>query len=127
MMVSVVVPVYNVAQYVWDCLWSVGQQDYTDIECLIIEDHSTDKSMGVVRKFVEQYHGNVEFRIISLPVNRGLSEARNIGIENSKGDFIFFSEAGIVPITSLIAFSRTFDLMSPTATTDISSGRYHFL
>lgn len=90
MMVSVVVPVYNVAQYVWDCLWSVGQQDYTDIECLIIEDHSTDKSMGVVRKFVEQYHGNVEFRIISLPVNRGLSEARNIGIENSKGDFIFF-------------------------------------
>lgn len=90
MMVSVVVPVYNVAQYVWDCLWSVGQQDYTDIECLIIDDHSTDNSMGVVCEFVEQYHGNVAFRIISQPVNRGLSEARNKGIENAKGEFIYF-------------------------------------
>ena len=90
MKISVVVPVYNVAPYVWDCLWSVAQQDYPDMECLIIDDCSTDGSMAVVHDFLAQYKGHVAFRVISQPENRGLSEARNIGLEHSAGDFVYF-------------------------------------
>jgi glycosyltransferase involved in cell wall biosynthesis len=93
MKISVVVPVYNVAPYVWDCLWSVGQQDYPDMECLIIDDCSTDGSMAVVHDFLAQYKGHVAFRVISQPENRGLSEARNIGLEHSAGDFVYFLDS----------------------------------
>ena len=93
MKISVVVPVYNVAQYVWDCLWSVGQQDYLDIECLIIDDCSTDGSMDVVHDYLAQYKGHVEFRVISQPENRGLSEARNMGVDNSTGDYVYFLDS----------------------------------
>lgn len=92
-LVSVVIPVYNVRQYVRDCLESVARQTYSNVECLIIDDCSTDDSMSIVSDFLNQYKGHILFRVINHPRNLGLSKARNTGINNIKGDFIYFLDS----------------------------------
>lgn len=90
MLVSVVVPVYNVGSYIEACLASVGRQTYNNVECLVVDDCGADDSMIRVKKFVDSYQGTVSFRIISHRQNAGLSVSRNTGMNFAKGDFIYF-------------------------------------
>ena len=93
--ISIVIPVYNVEQYVQRCLESVIAQDKAeaDIECLIIDDGSPDKSMSIVRQTIESYNGPIEFVLLNHEKNRGLSAARNTGIHHAKGDYILFIDS----------------------------------
>lgn len=88
-LVSVVVPVYNVEKYVGECLQSLIEQTYINIEIIIVIDGSTDKS----EKICEEY-GKEDGRIrIIKQENKGLSEARNTGIDNAKGEYITFVDS----------------------------------
>lgn len=79
-MISVIIPVYNVEQYIVRCLRSVTKQDFVrDMECIIVDDCSTDDSMQLVLDFVKEYQGPILFRTVHHKVNRGLSAARNSG------------------------------------------------
>jgi len=86
---SFIIPVYNVEQYLRDCLNSVLVQTYPDYEVICVNDGSTDGSMAILEEYQQKYH---QIIIISQP-NKGLSGARNAGIRASKGDYIFFLDS----------------------------------
>lgn len=85
-LISIVVPVYNVAPYLNLCLESVANQTYTHFEVLLINDGSRDNSKDICLEFVER---DKRFKYIEQQ-NAGLSAARNTGILNAKGEFITF-------------------------------------
>lgn len=94
MSISVIIPVYNVASYIEECIRSVMSQTYDgDLECLIVDDCGQDESIDIARKVVEEYNGPFSFRFIHHDKNKGLSVSRNTGIENSKGEYIYFLDA----------------------------------
>lgn len=92
---SIIIPIYNVEAYVEHCIESIFAQDSAEaeIECLIIDDCSPDGSMAIVRRMVEAYKGPITFRMLTHERNRGLSAARNTGIENATGDYILFIDS----------------------------------
>lgn len=93
--ISVIVPVYNVERYVEECLRSVMAQEAPNInlECIVVNDCGSDRSMDVVRKTIENYTGPVEFKLLAHEKNRGLSAARNTGIKAAKGEYVTFLDS----------------------------------
>ena len=83
-LISVIVPCYNQAQYLDECLQSVLDQTYTDWECIIVNDGSPDNTEQIAKNWVEK---DARFRYLSKE-NGGLSSARNAGIEIAKGEWI---------------------------------------
>lgn len=88
-LVSIIIPVYNVAPYLRRCLDSVTAQTYQNLEVLLIDDGSTDESSTICDKYASRY---VNIRVIHKP-NGGVSSARNLGIIESKGDYITFIDS----------------------------------
>lgn len=92
--VSIIVPVYNVEPYIKECFDSVASQTYCGpLECIFVDDCGTDDSMGVLGSCIEAYKGNIEFRVVHHEKNRGLSAARNTGIGEAKGDYVYFLDS----------------------------------
>ena len=87
--VSVIVPVYNSEKYLTQCIESLIEQTYDNIEIIIVNDGSTDNS-GMICKDFEERDNRV--KVFNIP-NSGVSTARNIGIEKSKGDYITFVDS----------------------------------
>ncbi len=88
-MISVIVPVYNVEKYLERCVKSIVAQTYKDLEILLIDDGSTDKSGKMCDDFQQ-----TDSRIKAFhKQNGGLSDARNYGIEHSSGEFISFVDS----------------------------------
>ncbi len=96
--VSVIVPIYNVEKYVAQCLESIQKQTLDSFEILCIDDQSTDNSMKIVEEYAVIDN---RIKIIKHSRNRGLSAARNTGLEHAKGKYIFFldSDDMIIPET----------------------------
>lgn len=88
--VSVIIPVYNVEAYLEECLDSVICQTLKNYEIICVNDASPDNSLNILRKYREN-HGNL--RIIEHKENRGLSVARNTGLNEAKGKYIFFLDS----------------------------------
>src|SRR5437764_6840572 len=92
--VSVVVPMFNVAAYVEDCLTSLAQQSLTDIEVVMVDDGSTDETPAIARRFAA---ADSRFRLVSQP-NGGLGHARNTGTAAATGEFLAFVDSDdVVP------------------------------
>lgn len=89
MRISVIIPLYNKADYVKRALESVKAQTFTDWECIIVNDGSTDKSAEIVERLTIN---DERFRLISQE-NAGVSVARNRGIAESKGEYVCFLDA----------------------------------
>ena len=87
--VSVIIPVYNVEKYLKECLDSVINQTLEDIEIICINDGSTDNSSAILEEYAKKDN---RIRVINQ-TNQGVSSARNIGIKNTKSDFIIFLDA----------------------------------
>ena len=84
--VSVVVSVYNIEKYIAECLASVINQSYSNLEILCINDGSTDDSLKILSQF--EFKDN-RVKIINQ-TNQGLSVSRNTGIKNAQGKYIYF-------------------------------------
>lgn len=94
MMISIIIPIYNVQDYIVKCLESVGTQTYEGpMECILIDDCSNDNSVLFAEQFMASYKGCVEFRMIHHDQNRGQSAARNTGLEVARGEFIGFVDS----------------------------------
>ena len=83
-LISVIVPCYNQAQYLHECLQSVLNQTFQDWECIIVNDGSPDHTEEVAKRWVEK---DARFRYV-FQENKGVSAARNLGIEYAKGAWI---------------------------------------
>lgn len=93
MKVSIIIPVYNVSPYIERCIKSVMNQTYQDIECILVNDASPDDSIDIAKLLIENYDGPIQFQILSHGHNRGLSAARNTGIDASTGDYLYFLDS----------------------------------
>ncbi|WP_455719406.1 glycosyltransferase family 2 protein [Agathobacter sp.] len=87
-MISVIVPVYNVEKYLEKCIESILHQTYKDFELVLIDDGSSDSS-GII---CDEY-GDRDNIVIVHKTNGGLADARNRGIEISRGDYITFIDS----------------------------------
>ncbi len=85
--VSVIIPVYNGEDYISDTLKSVINQDFKNFEIVIINDGSTDNSLKIIEDTLK--NTNIPNTIINQ-INKGVSNARNVGLENARGNYIIF-------------------------------------
>lgn len=86
---TIIVPAYNVEKYIEECLISIVNQTFTQYECLIIDDGSTDKTGEIARNFCECYDNFLYLK----KENGGLSDARNFGMNLAKGEYIVFIDS----------------------------------
>lgn len=94
MIVSIIIPVYNVAPYIEGCLRSVIKQTYKGaIECLIVDDCGTDDSIDIAKQIIGEYDEPIRFEIIHHDYNRGLSVARNTGTFQAAGDYLYYLDS----------------------------------
>ena len=88
--VSIIVPVYNVEQYLEKCFNSLINQTLKDIEIIIVNDGSTDHSKDIIDKYLEKYPNVIKYL---YKENGGLSSARNYGMPYAKGEYIAFLDS----------------------------------
>ncbi|WP_056956145.1 glycosyltransferase family 2 protein [Lacticaseibacillus pantheris] len=88
-LVTVIVPVFNKDKYITRCLQSIQNQSYTNLEILVIDDGSTDKSVEKIMSISEK---DERFRVF-VQENLGVSSARNRGLQESKGEYVIFVDA----------------------------------
>mgnify|MGYP000845822139 FL=1 len=88
-LITVVVPVYNVESYLERCVTSIRKQSHTNLEILLVNDGSTDKSLEICQRLEQE---DQRIRLISQ-ANGGLSAARNTGIAQAKGQYIAFIDS----------------------------------
>lgn len=108
-LISVIVPCYNQAQYLDECLQSVLDQTYQNWECIIVNDGSPDHTEEVAKKWLEKDN---RFRYI-YKENGGLSSARNAGIREAKGEYLFFLDCDdLLPnIDSFYIYSKHINIV----------------
>src|SRR4051812_36101890 len=94
---SVVVPIYNVEDYLKPCLDSIAAQTFTDLEVVMVNDGATDSSPTIAEAYAAR---DPRFKLVNRP-NGGLSAARNTGVEHATGE--------------LLAFVDSDDLLTPDA------------
>ena len=87
---SIIIPVYNVAQYLRHCLQSILDQQLASYEVILVDDGSYDNSLGIC---IEWCNEHKEFKVFRHEQNRGLSEARNTGISQAIGRYITFVDS----------------------------------
>lgn len=92
-MVSIIIPLYNVENYVIDSLKSAFAQTYSDIDFLLVDDCSTDHTMQIVEGYVLNHPRREAVRIIHHDKNLGLSAARNTGLEKACGEYVYFMDS----------------------------------
>jgi len=93
--VSVIIPVYNGGKTLGSCLKSLYKSSYPDFECIIVDDHSNDNTLDVVKSF--------ETKVLRMNRKRGAAHARNKGAEASRGDILLFIDADITVYPDALA------------------------
>lgn len=89
-LVSIIVPVYKVEQYISYSITSVIKQSYKNIEVIIVDDGTPDNSVGIAEKLLK--NSNVSYKIYKQE-NKGLGEARNTGLRQAKGEWVYFLDS----------------------------------
>ena len=118
--ISVVVPVYNVEEYLRECLDSIARQTFADFEVVMVDDGSTDGSAAIAREYVER---DGRFRLLSQ-LNAGLGAARNAGIDDATGEFLAFVDSD--DLIAHDAFERLLGALDRTGS-DFATGNVHRL
>lgn len=89
-LVSIIVPVYGVERYIERCAVSLFEQTYKEIEYIFVNDATPDKSIEVLRTVMKRYPERAKaVRIVEHPQNKGISAARNSGVDNATGEYIW--------------------------------------
>lgn len=107
--ISIIIPLYQVSDYIERCIRSVMSQTTTDIECIIVDDATEDDSIVKCERLIKEYNDNVNldhnldhnldgkgrirFKILHHKMNRGLSAARNTGTKAATGEYIFYLDS----------------------------------
>ena len=87
--ISIIIPIYNVGEYLHRCLSSVACQTFKDYEVIMVNDGSTDKSCEIAESFTKHF---VNFRLVHN-TQKGVSYARNLGVSLARGEYIAFVDS----------------------------------
>lgn len=118
-LISIIVPIFNSAQYIYDCVESVRAQSYTDFELLLIDDGSSDNSSAICEEMCEK-----DKRIQLLKQNHsGVSAARNAGIKAAAGKYLFFLDSDDVLHPQLL--EMLYQHQERSGAVIASEGRYY--
>lgn len=85
---SIIMPAYNMAKFIRETIDSILNQDYTDFECIIIDDGSTDATSQIVHSYNDK-----RIKYIRQECSGGPSKPRNIGLQHAKGEYLFLFDA----------------------------------
>ena len=88
-LISVIVPIYNVAKYLPRCVDSICNQTYQNLEIILVDDGSTDNSLEICNQYADE---DKRIRVLHQE-NKGVSSARNLGLDNVTGEFVTFVDA----------------------------------
>src|SRR5699024_8367707 len=88
--VSIIIPVYNTIEYLQECLTSVQNQTYNNLEIILVNDNSNDGSLSILKRFYEKDN---RFKLHSFNERKGVGAARNFGIQKATGQFIYFLDS----------------------------------
>lgn len=92
--VSVIIAVYKCNDYISECAHSLFQQTLNDIEYIFVNDATPDNSMDILYSVIEKYPSRKEYiKIINLDTNKGVSNARRVGIENATGEYVIHTDS----------------------------------
>ena len=91
-MISIIIPAYNAAAVIKQCLDSVRVQSYNECEAIIVNDCSTDNTQEIVEQYI-QNHPQHRIILHNQPANKGVSCARNSGLQIANGEYVFFLDA----------------------------------
>lgn len=92
--ISVIVPFFNSSMYLEKCIQSLFQQSLNDIEFIFVDDGSTDNSITLLKKLINQYpYRKNSVKLISQPTNMGSATSRNVGLNNATGKYIAWVDA----------------------------------
>lgn len=90
--VSIILSTYNHEKTISQCLESIVAQENADLqmECIIVDDCSTDETLPIIRRIIGGYRGNISFRIFRHQSHHGLSRSRNTGLQRAQGYYVLF-------------------------------------
>lgn len=88
-LISIIIPCYNYAHYIEECFVNLQKQSHTNWECLLVDNASTDNTKEVVQQFSKS---DTRIKYLYQPI-KGPSAARNLGIKESKGEYIQFLDS----------------------------------
>jgi glycosyltransferase involved in cell wall biosynthesis len=91
--VSIIVTNFNYAEYIDDCLHSVTLQTYPSVECIVVDDHSSDDSIDQIEGFIRNDKSHVRFTLIRHESTRGQHAAFRTGVQQAAGAFVSFLDA----------------------------------
>lgn len=97
MKVSVIVPVYNAEQYIIPCLDSLLRQTIDDIEIILVDDHGQDDSIDIARNYIKDKVTDKTIIILDGQSNLGPGGARNLGINQARGEYLIFVDSDDLP------------------------------
>ncbi len=98
-LVSIIVPCYNCDGFVRDTLESIRAQTYKNIECVMVDDMSTDRTLDILKDFARK---DSRFRVVTHRMNSGLGAARNSGARASLGDLLCFLDSDDLMMTTSV-------------------------
>ncbi|MFW5983003.1 MAG: glycosyltransferase family 2 protein [bacterium] len=87
---SIIIPLYNASQFIAQTLDSVFTQTYHQIEVICVDNNSSDNSIEIVKKYMDEHHSNIT---LLKEKKQGAPHARNLGLKHARGDFIQFLDA----------------------------------
>ena len=108
MKLSIIIPVYNVEKYLESCILSVlKQSEINDTEIILVDDCGKDDSINIAKRIVKEYSVNYNIKIVFHTHNQGLSAARNTGVKNATGDYVFFLDSDDeLPENTIVTFKE---------------------
>lgn len=92
-LVSIIIPVYNVEEYITESLISALNQGFESIEYILVDDCGTDNSISIAQEIIQHHSRKDDVFIFRHEKNSGLSAARNTGMQNATGKYIFFMDS----------------------------------
>ncbi len=104
-LVSIITPCYNSADFIVPTIQSVLDQSYQNWELMVIDDCSKDDTCQIVEGFAQRYSN---IKLVKLPQNRGVANARNIGLEHTRGKYVAFLDSDDIWLKDKLALQVTY-------------------
>jgi glycosyltransferase involved in cell wall biosynthesis len=113
--IDIIVPMFNASGHIEECLDHIYASDYNNFKVTLIDDHSSDDTLCKIKAYPLA-------RVLTNPVNKGVSATRNYGINETDGDIVIFIDSDVLIPTNLL--SRIVDFFEKNPTVSVIQGRY---